>query len=351
MFQHNKYPYKDSFFDLREVFGEVDVLTKTPKEIDECFLKRKRSGNQDPKLHFAWKVLRDPYYRYLAETMSSFEELYDAGFFVDEINPEDTKLLQFQMHEARTPINQIAKNLKKLTSITKPVVLLCTGAFSPLHNGHIGMMYKAKETLEEQGYQVIGGYFSPSHDAYVSTKYNSSASLLAAHRVYLAQLINSESDWLLVDPWESRYLPTDINFTDVIFRLETYLKTYLPTPVPIEIAYVYGGDNAGFSGTFSQKGIGVCVGRRNSSPDIFNAIKKKHPQATIFWTAADDLVSEITSTKVRKWKPGLLPSNAEKIYFTWKKTSSTCMKQHVDQSASMFYVTIATGHSNYGNIR
>lgn len=50
------------------------------------------------------------------------------------------------------------------------VVLLSTGAFSPPHHGHAEMLKCAQEGLQENGVHVLGGFLSPSHDAYVQYK-------------------------------------------------------------------------------------------------------------------------------------------------------------------------------------
>lgn len=48
-------------------------------------------------------------------------------------------------------------------------------------------------------YQLIGGYFSPVSDAY-----GKSGLTGACHRVQMCNLALNNSDWLMVDPWESR---------------------------------------------------------------------------------------------------------------------------------------------------
>ena len=49
-------------------------------------------------------------------------------------------------------------------------VLLATGAMSPIHRGHVAMMVHAKAALEREGWAVLGGFVSPSHDLYVGPK-------------------------------------------------------------------------------------------------------------------------------------------------------------------------------------
>ena len=54
--------------------------------------------------------------------------------------------------------------------IRKTAILLSTGAMNPIHLGHIESMNLAKHRLREEGYLVIGGFISPSHEGYVKPK-------------------------------------------------------------------------------------------------------------------------------------------------------------------------------------
>ena len=51
-------------------------------------------------------------------------------------------------------------------------MLLSTGALNPVHLGHVAMFDRARDALESQhGFEVVGGFLSPSHDTYLSGKY------------------------------------------------------------------------------------------------------------------------------------------------------------------------------------
>lgn len=53
---------------------------------------------------------------------------------------------------------------------------------------------------ERNGYELIAGYYSPVSDAYMKE-----GLVKASHRVNMCQLaVDSTSDWLMVDSWESR---------------------------------------------------------------------------------------------------------------------------------------------------
>ena len=98
------------------------------------------------------------------------------------------------------------------------------------------MMELAKKELEKEGYDVVGGYFSPSHEDYVSTKpdYNS----CLGKRLFQCQKAVENSSWLMIDPWESMYTHTYINFTSVIDRLEKYLQLHVKKRLKLSIFLV-----------------------------------------------------------------------------------------------------------------
>lgn len=66
--------------------------------------------------------------------------------------------------------------------------------------------YKKKKEMakdhfrENKEYELIAGYYSPVSDTYAKEGLAE-----AHHRVNMCQLaVDSTSDWLMVDPWESR---------------------------------------------------------------------------------------------------------------------------------------------------
>lgn len=59
---------------------------------------------------------------------------------------------------------------QRLAAMDKPALLLTTGSMSPIHQGHIAMMFTARERIEQEGFQVVHGWISPSHDLYTEPK-------------------------------------------------------------------------------------------------------------------------------------------------------------------------------------
>ncbi|KAM5291844.1 nicotinamide/nicotinic acid mononucleotide adenylyltransferase 3 [Ctenodactylus gundi] len=81
-----------------------------------------------------------------------------------------------------------------------PVVLLACGSFNPITNMHLRLFEVARDHLHQTGmYQVIQGIISPVNDNYGKKDLAPSH-----HRVAMAQLALQTSDWIRVDPWESK---------------------------------------------------------------------------------------------------------------------------------------------------
>ena len=105
------------------------------------------------------------------------------------------------------------------------------------------------------------------------------------------------SEWLSIDPWESIYVKTYINFTDIVQRLELYLKKHVDSRM--QVAYVFGGDNSEFMYCFENKGIGVCIEREGYS-DNFIQMKNKCKGKNIFFINNKSIVSTYSSRNIRR---------------------------------------------------
>lgn len=218
------------------------------------------------------KLKRDPLMYNVYKVFEGRSDVYSlmdrVGFFEEsfETSPE------WYLENLITPINRVRDNLLEYSGGGSVVVLLTTGGFSPLHLGHVEMMERAREVLESNGHNVVGGYFSPSHDEYVGTKRGGEAACEASVRVEMVRRSLVGYDWLDVDPWESMYCEGSVNYTEVLARLEKYLNVYLGDLVgdsKIRVCYVFGTDNIGFVDVFRSNEGSMCVyvGDRDSEYD------------------------------------------------------------------------------------
>ena len=177
-------------------------------------------------------------------------------------------------------------------------VLVSTGAYSPIHLGHVHILHQAKQTLETHGWHVMGGYISPSHDFYVGPKSKSHRTSFAnaSHRVAMAELAVQAHDWLAIAKWESRHPNRWPDFTEVAQELSKHL-----TKEPeLTVFFVCGSDHANKCGLdhWGAKGLGlVVVARDRDGVAVTNKTKaEKH----VFWCTNEGPLKTSSSTKVRQ---------------------------------------------------
>ncbi|MCI0566085.1 hypothetical protein L0Y46_02700 [bacterium] len=304
-----------------DLYGALGVSPGAAREEVDAAYQKTLGGFSDfaEVPHLAWKILRDPWYAELYRRNASLPYLYESGFFVDKIKPNETDRLEFSPGFMTTPLHKVMDNLSNVSKGETPIVLLTTGGFSPIHHGHIAMLEVAREELTRRGFKVVGGYFSPSHDDYVSTKYGGEGELNNDHRIHLAQMATQYSDWLLVDPWECRFVHTDINFTDVITRLKDYLNYYIKYDTPIDIFYVFGADNAAFSRIFINRGGCVCIARDGAGRFSVRDEEGVQDNPRIIFTENLSSYADASSSAARKWKANLMPEEVSSVYFKWRK--------------------------------
>jgi len=224
------------------------------------------------------------------EMFASDQILDEAGFFdnglpVAEIERGD----EMSARLACTPWGFVARSARTSRGAHR-IVLAATGAFAPVHDGHIAMMQAARQAAENAGKHVLGGYLAPDHDRYVSTKHPDA--LTAAQRVARCEDAVKDLGWLCVDPWPALWVGEALNYTDVIERLQRYLRAHVADD--IDVWFVGGSDNAGFARVFSQ--FGGCVIVQRDAP-VSASDRVEHPNVIY---AGPTAASSQSSTKVRR---------------------------------------------------
>ena len=288
-------------------------------QIDQAYFSlRKEDREENKNIRLAWKILRDPYYQSTYNHYQSVDIVKSAGFIDDglpcDVDNNDMKYLM-------TPIQKIVENLKEAKQNDKLAVLITTGGFAPIHQGHVDMMTIARKVVEDLGYRVMGGYVSPSHDQYVSTKYvDGDLRLTAAQRCHLLEVLAKDSSWLMTDGWESLMNPVAINFTEVVSRLSDYLAYHLKKN--IEIFYVFGADNADFAKAFIGKGSCVCVGRQGYDEKIDQV--RKDPlligRKNVVFADNNWISASFSSKEIRKnGAEHRIPKEIETIWTQWQQ--------------------------------
>jgi NAD+ synthetase len=258
-------------------------------------------GDHTETQHFAWQVLRDPFLATASRTFTCFEQLDEAGFFADQRSLEDMQYADLSWMV--TPLHKIKKCLEQLEGKTQRsyVVLLTTGAFGPMHQGHLDMMECAKRYLEAQGKCILGGYISPDHKNYLEVK-NINFPSTDAERLAHCERFVETSPWLMIDPWQMQYQRTQVNLTCVVERISAYLAAHIKSACPIEVIYVCGGDNARFTLNFSARGQCIIVPREGYEKNV--ACYKAHDSIKgnprIYF--CNDYASTMSSTQLREKK-------------------------------------------------
>ena len=258
------------------------------------------------------KAQCDPFYASVVKRFG-LEALHEAGFFDDGSPVGHDMTEKVDDRFLTTPLGKIRNTMHHhgAPASCRRAVLVASGAFCPIHTGHLHMMESAKRAAERRGWSVVGGFFAPDHDGYVSVKCGDEA-LSAAERVHLAQVATEDSTWLAVDPWAALYLDRAVNFTDIVRRVARYLRFHLSQE--IEVMFVCGGDNHGFSKAFLDHGHLIVVPRVGTRfPDELQAQASVSERILI---AGDHLANHIASRSVRRGQWDDLPP---RVLFEFRK--------------------------------
>lgn len=236
------------------------------------------------------------------------EILKNSGFINEFRTYEDTAALT-DMRLMTVPI------LEKKESNNPIAIIVSTGSFSPIHDGHIKMMELAKEHVDRLGYNVLQGIFSLSHDGYVDIKNNGIAKLNVSIRTDLIYNKIINHDWLTVDRFEGECVSIPLNFSTVIERIKRYFEYYLKKE--ITLFYVFGSDNKEFCNAFidNKNYHAICIERNGYDYEDIKKTYKK--EKNIHFLENKTIESTLSSTEVRKEKNLINKDNENKrkIYF------------------------------------
>ncbi len=192
------------------------------------------------------------------------------------------------------PVDKIASNLARAPQ-GRRCVLLTTGALNPVHLGHVAMFDRARDTLEsEYGFAVVGGFLSPSHDAYLSGKYGDPRKFFsAAKRLAMCAAATQAHPILAVAAWESSAPGHWPDFPEVTAMLERVLDERFPGE-GIDVIYLCGQDHFRHAARAGLPGVAVTsrAGRSETTDAARNIFAVP--------TGSDDPLSHLSSTRVRE---------------------------------------------------
>lgn len=253
-------------------------------------------------------VLGDPYYSRLYATLcasvshqEAVRTLIAAGCFDDLLEER----IQHPTHFMSAPyplVKRLHDEAKAEAPGMRQAVVVSTGSYDPLHEGHMESIVRAKEYIEATGKaKVIAGFMSPSHDSYVRQKNPGGIvdfQRVHENTVYVEQAsYNKPQQWIFHENWEALGINLAVNFTDVVIYIDGMLKAHVGND--IDVYYVFGGDNAAFGLAFAHNDDsmvkGICVGRPGYAidPEIVAEIEQS---STLFYTEG---FNGMSSTQIR----------------------------------------------------
>ncbi|KAG0749971.1 hypothetical protein G6F57_004284 [Rhizopus arrhizus] len=174
---------------------------------------------------------------------------------------ETNDSIQEKYHFPKERLPNILKDENKT-----PLVIVACGSYSPITYLHLRMFEMAKDHFREnKEYELIAGYYSPVSDTYAKEGLTE-----AYHRVNMCQLaVDSTSDWLMVDSWESRqkvYQRTAVvldHFDKELNQPGGGIKTDSGEIKKIKIMLLAGGDlmaSFGHPGVWTSEDLHHIVG-------------------------------------------------------------------------------------------
>jgi nicotinic acid mononucleotide adenylyltransferase len=246
----------------------------------------------------------DKYMELLSKKYSN-TELLEAGL----TNINRCKRLYNIQNLLITPIHKILDTLENLLILNKNsdfknknfYVLVNTGCYDPIHIGHLHILEEAYNYFISKDDIVLGGYLIPSQTKYVTKKNKKD---LFFSRLDKAQKFVKNHKWIMIDPFELLFEDDDICYTEILCRIEDYLKIHIGDKynIKINVCYVFGGDRANFMRTFTFTGIGICVGRIGYDK-LFNDIKEElcncPNKNNLLWIERKLDFADISSTIIR----------------------------------------------------
>jgi nicotinic acid mononucleotide adenylyltransferase len=124
---------------------------------------------------------------------------------------------------------------------------------------------------ETNGYIVLAGWISPSHEIYVGSKCRRfrTKHIPANHRIECVRLAVKNEPWLSVSTLETSTKGHWLDFPEITSRLGSYMATLLPTEMPVTPFYVCGSDhfnNCGLTRGLEVKRCGVVGVYREGEP-------------------------------------------------------------------------------------
>jgi len=195
-------------------------------------------------------------------------------------------------------LSKIAHNLSNHHEHVDPgrqpfVVLVLSGAISPIHKMHLQCFEITRRYLQStMNRTVLGAFVCPSSDSYVTSKLGDQAISLT-NRNYLSELATRDSDWISVNTWGYA------GAGSIVRETKTILNNHFPG-YQFDVWLVVGADHAHRHTLFLDGKLNVaCIGRPGETKVLKAAMKKCQKVSSNFVTI-EEVEEDVSSTKVRK---------------------------------------------------
>ncbi|KZS16725.1 Nicotinamide-nucleotide adenylyltransferase [Daphnia magna] len=211
-----------------------------------------------------------------------------------------------------------------MSSCLKPTrtVLLAVGSFNPPTNMHMRIFELAKDFLQKNDHEVLGGIISPVHDQYAKKGLVS-----ASQRCSMVKLAIETSNWINISEWETqqegwsrtaetlRFHKTALNDIHSEYEWAKQIHAKMPdkeSPLNINLKLLCGADlieSFAVPGLWKDEDIQdivcnyglVVISRSGSNPQLFiyesDLLTRLQRNISI---VPEWIPNEISSTKIRR---------------------------------------------------
>ncbi|KAL6069476.1 Nicotinamide/nicotinic acid mononucleotide adenylyltransferase 2 [Balamuthia mandrillaris] len=169
------------------------------------------------------------------------------------------------------PLDKALKNVNAFLASSpseeqRMVVLVSSGAFSPIHKSHLQLLEDAKKYCESDGKsKVVAGYLSPSDDRSVKGKLQGDW-IEAKHRIEMCKIAVQDSDWLDVSDWESGHRGWS-SPTMLLNHIAAYIEQNSSSSANLFPIFVCSAEHAAQYNLFAQTSLEVIAVARSAHVD------------------------------------------------------------------------------------
>ncbi len=198
------------------------------------------------------KLFADKFYLAMAKCGFTIDDLKRSGWLNHAYSLKEMQELYKNHSSYYNRFNRISQPNTILPIKEEINILFTTGSFAPMHMGHVEMMEQSAQLLKSSGINIDHIIISPSHDNYVLTKTPGELGTKnwdINKRLSIISELIKDKPLFDVDTWESIVCAYAVNFTDVLFYLESYFSKLAKK---VNLYYVFGSDNIAFIDCFNS---------------------------------------------------------------------------------------------------